>query len=99
MSSPIITGLMIFFSATTVGVALYPIVKLAPSWLHRAVNRKVDFHRAATVALATAIEQTPHDPAQRERLQAQHDFHRAAMASLAPDATVPESNRSIDAAA
>jgi hypothetical protein len=75
---------MIFFSATTVAVIAYPIVKLLPSWLERSVNRKVDFHRDAIAALDLAISRSGDDPAQRARLIAQADFHRGALAVHAP---------------
>ncbi len=83
-ASPIITGLMVFFSATTVAVIAYPIIKLLPSWLERSVYRKVAFHRDAIAALDLAISRTTDDPAHRARLIAQADFHRGALAALAP---------------
>lgn len=82
-ASPIISGLMLFFSATTVAVIAYPIVKLLPSWLERSVYRKIAMHRDAIAALDLAISRTS-DAEQRARLQAQADFHRAALANLAP---------------
>jgi hypothetical protein len=101
MSSPIITGLMIFFSVTTIGVVLYPLIKLTPSWLERSLNKKINFHRDAVVALANAVERTHNDPVQRARLQAQHDYHRSALTALVPgEAVAPVAiPRALDAAA
>lgn len=99
-ASPIISGLMLFFSATTVAVIAYPIVKLLPSWLERSVYRKAGLHRDAIAALDLAISRTG-DAEQRARLQAQADFHRAALANLAPgDAMLaPPAAVRLDAAA
>lgn len=100
-ASPIISGLMLFFSATTVAVIAYPIVKLLPSWLERSVSRKIAMHRDAIAALDLAISRTAADPEHRTRLQAQADYHRDALARLAPgDAllTAPAAVR-LDAAA
>lgn len=83
-ASPIITGLMVFFSATTVAVIAYPIIKVLPSWLERSVFRKVGFHRDAIAALDLAISRNGDDPEQRARLTAQADYHRSALAALAP---------------
>ena len=44
---PIINGLMIFFTLTTIAVIAYPIIKLLPSWLERRVYRTAAFHRDA----------------------------------------------------
>jgi hypothetical protein len=74
---------MLFFSATTVAVIAYPIVKLLPSWLERSVYRKIASHRDAITALDLAISRMS-DAEQRARLQAQADFQRAALANLAP---------------
>jgi hypothetical protein len=83
-ASPIISGLMLFFSATTVAVTAYPIIKLLPSWLERSVYRKIATHRDAIAALDLAISRTIGDVEHRARLQAQADFHRNALARLAP---------------
>ena len=83
-ASPVISGLMLFFSATTVAVIAYPIIKLLPSWLERSVYRKIAAHRDAIAALDLAISRTTGDAEQRARLQVQADFHRAALANLAP---------------
>jgi hypothetical protein len=100
-ASPIINGLMVFFSATTVAVIAYPIVKLLPSWLERSIYRKVAFHRDAIAALDLAISRNGDDPAQRARLVTQADFHRSALAALAPhDALIaPPQPVRLDAAA
>ena len=82
--APIITGLMIFFSATTVAVIAYPLVKLLPSWLERSMQRKVAFHRDAIGALDAAIVQAADSPDQQARLRAQQDYNRAALAALVP---------------
>jgi hypothetical protein len=84
-SSPIITGLMIFFSVTTFVVVLFPIVKLAPMWFERSVNRKIGFHRDAVIALGEAVVRTRGDAEQLGRLEAQLRYHRAALSRLAPD--------------
>ena len=99
-ASPIISGLMLFFSATTVAVIAYPIVKLLPSRLEHSIYRKISLHRDAIAALDLAISRTA-DSAHRGRLQAQADFHRAALANLAPgDAMlVPPQPLRLDAAA
>jgi hypothetical protein len=99
-ASPIISGLMLFFSATTVAVIAYPIVKLLPSYLERSVYRKIAMHRDAIAALDIAIGRTT-DAGQRGRLQAQADFHRDALARLAPgDAMLaPPAAARLDAAA
>ncbi len=99
-ASPIISGLMLFFSATTVAVIAYPIVKLLPSYLERSVYRKIASHRDAIAALDLAISRTG-DAAHRARLQAQADFHRGALANLAPgDAMLtPPAAVRLDAAA
>ena len=100
-SSPIITGLMIFFSITTVVVVLYPIVKLAPSWFERSLHRRGALHRQAIAALGLAISRVGGDVEHRARLVAQRDYHRASLASLFPDdaaLATPEPQR-INAAA
>ena len=99
-ASPIISGLMLFFTATTVAVIAYPIVKLLPSWLERSVYRKIAGHRDAIAALGIAIDRCT-DTDHLARLTAQRDFHRAALAKLAPgDVEVaPAANTRIDAAA
>lgn len=85
-ASPIINGLMIVFSISTVVVFLFPIIRLAPSWLERRLNKQIVFHSDAVEALAVAIERSHNDPAQRERLVQQHDYHRTALIALAPEA-------------
>lgn len=82
--SPIINGLMIFFSVTTAVVLLYPVVKLAPLWFERRVQARIALHRDAVAALVGAIDQAGNDHAQRGRLAAQLQWHRAALANLAP---------------
>lgn len=84
-SSPIISGLMIFFSVTTAVVLAYPIVKLAPLWFERRVHARAELHRRALAALAVAVELSADDAEQRRRLIAQIDFNRAALANLVPD--------------
>jgi hypothetical protein len=87
-AATMISGLMIFFSVTTVAVILYPILKLTPSWLHRRLAAKIKFHGDAIIALEAALAATT-DPAQSARLTAQRDFHRAALASLAVPQPTP----------
>lgn len=82
--SPIISGLMLFFTATTVAVVAYPIIKLLPSWLERSVYRKIAGHRDAIAALDVALDRCV-DIGQRGRLVAQRDWHRAALVKLAPE--------------
>ena len=90
-SSPIIAGLMIFFSVTTVVVVFYPIIKLAPSWFERSVYRRAALHRDALAALDLAIDRVGGDIDHRARLTAQRDYHRAALANLVQDDATPES--------
>jgi hypothetical protein len=99
--SPVVNGLMVVLSITTIAVFLYPIVKLAPSWRERALHKKIIFHRQATAALDAAMARTQNDPAEFDRLAAQHARHRAALNALAPGEAVamPEPAREIDAAA
>lgn len=100
-SSPIITGLMIFFSVTTVVVVAYPLIKLAPSWFERSVFRRAALHRDAITALDLAIDRAGGDVEHHARLVAQRDYHRSALANLFPgDAslTTPAPQR-FDAAA
>lgn len=96
-----INGLMVVFSITTVAVFLYPIIKLLPSWLERSLGKKIAFHRDAIVALGTAIERAHNAPEHLARLQAQRDYHRAALTALAPGDALVETplRRDIDAAA
>lgn len=82
--SPIITGLMIFFSVTTAVVVFYPIVKLAPSWFQRSVSRRAALHREAIAALGLAIDRAGGDVEHHARLVAQRDYHRSALANLFP---------------
>lgn len=82
--SPIITGLMFFFSVTTVAVIAYPIVKLLPSWLERSVYSKIAYNRDAIAALDIAAARCT-DPDHRGRLLAQARYHRAALVNLAPN--------------
>lgn len=98
--SPIITGLMFFFSVTTVAVIAYPVVKLLPSWLERSVYRKIAYNRDAIEALDIAAARCA-DPEHRGRLLAQARYHRAALANLAPNDPVlaPQQPERIDAAA
>lgn len=86
--SPIITGLMIFFSVTTAVVVFYPIIKLAPSWFERSVSRRAALHREAIAALGLAIDRAGGDVEHRARLVAQRDYHRGALANLFPDDAV-----------
>ena len=98
--SPMINGLAVFFTITTVAVFLYPIIKLTPSWLERRVNRQIGFHRGAIAALGSAMAGTDNDHAHRARLAAQHDYHRAALMALAPDDAIAATTwQDIDAAA
>jgi hypothetical protein len=87
--SSIANGLMIFFSLTTVGVVLYPLIKLTPSWLERRLGRKIDMHRASLVALDAALTVPGQDAVHVARLTAQRDWHRAALRSLAADTRAP----------
>jgi|GEM_PF-6939151 hypothetical protein len=98
--SPIITGLMFFFSVTTLVVIAYPVVKLLPSWLERSVYRKVAFNRDAIEALDIAAARCT-DPDQRSRLVAQARYHRAALANLAPNdpALAPKAAERVEIAA
>ena len=84
-----ISMLSAFFSITTVIVLLYPIIRLAPSWLERRVYRQIAFHRAAVAALTTEIDRAHNDRPHHDRVQGQLDYHRAALAALAPSAPVP----------
>lgn len=86
-ASPIIIGLTLFFSATTLGVILYPIVKILPSRLEKRLYRNIDFHQQALASLASAIGTA--DAEQRSRLSRQYDYHRAALLNLKPDAVLP----------
>ncbi len=83
--SPIITGLMIFFSVTTAVVVFYPIIKLAPSWFERSTLRKAALHREAIAALGAAIDRSGSDVEHQARLVTQRDYHRSALANLSPD--------------
>lgn len=89
-ASPLINGMMIVFSITTVAVFLYPIFKLTPSWLDRRLNRQIAFHRAAAVEIGTAMSRAHNDPEQFERLAAQHAYHRASLQALVPGEAVAE---------
>jgi hypothetical protein len=77
-------GLMVIFSITTMVVFLYPIIKLTPLWLERSMAKKIIFHRDAMAAIGTAMERSHNDADQFARLQAQHDYHRAALNAVAP---------------
>lgn len=77
-------GLMIIFSIVTVLVFLYPIIKLTPSWLERSMAKKVILHRDALAGLQVALERSHNDAEQFARLQAQHEYHRAALQALVP---------------
>jgi hypothetical protein len=87
---PIISGLMVVFSITTVAVFLLPLVKLAPSWLERSLYKKVDFHRRAADAIGTAMARAHNDPVHLDRLAKQHAYHRASLHALAPNEPIPE---------
>lgn len=100
-ASPIITGLTILFSISTVTVFLFPIVRLAPSWLERPLNKKIVFHTAAIDALQEALARAHNGSAQHARLTAELEYHRAALLTLAP-AQVAEATkvpRAFDSAA
>ncbi len=81
---PTISGLAVFFTVTTVLVLLYPVIRLIPFWFQRQTGGKVRFHRQAIAALTVAIDRSEAGSEQRARLQAQHDWHAAALAILAP---------------
>ncbi len=85
--SPILT-MALFFSVTTTLVFAFPLVKLAPFWLQRRLHRQLAHHRAAAEALALAMTRCHNDPDQLARLTAQHDWHLAAIAALAPERPV-----------
>lgn len=99
--SLIINGLMIFFSVTTVAVLLYPIIRLTPSWLEGSLGKRIAFHRAAAGALEAAMKVAHDDRGQFDRLKAQHDFHRASLAMMAPSGRVAPEDvpQRVDAAA
>lgn len=86
--SPMINVLSVFFTVTTVAVILYPIIKLAPSWLEGRVHKQVMFHRNAIEALDIALANTQAEPGQLLRLTTQRDYHRDALMTLAPDDTL-----------
>lgn len=87
--SVVINGLTIFFSITTVVVLLYPLMRLAPSWLERRASKKAAFHRTALEAIELALAQPGQDASSADGLTAQRDFHREALRSLAADAPAP----------
>ena len=89
-ASPLINGMMIVFSITTVAVFLYPIFKLTPSWLDRRLSRQIAFHRAAAVEIGTAMSRAHNDAEQFDRLAAQHAYHRSALQALVPGEAVAE---------
>ena len=97
----IINGLMIFFTVTTIAVIAYPLVKLLPSWLERSVYRKVAFHSDAFAAIEVALARPHNAPEYQARLTAQHDYHRKALAALAPGHPAPAAAEptKVDAAA
>lgn len=99
--SPIITGLMIFFSVTTAVVVFYPIAKLAPSWFERSVSRRAALHRDAITALGLAIDRSGGDVEHHARLVAQRDYHHGALANLFPGdaALATQASHRVDAAA
>jgi hypothetical protein len=88
-TSPIISGLMVFFSLTTVGVVIYPFIKILPSRLEKRSYRKIELHEQALTVLASAIAANQGDPEQRARLSANYDYHRAALLTLKPNADAP----------
>lgn len=98
---PVVNIMMLVFSITTAIVLLYPIVRLAPSWLERSVNRRIVFHRAAAEAIGAAMARSHNDPAHLARLTEQHAFHVGALAALAPQPETPGASAedAIDAAA
>lgn len=83
-ASPIL-NLALFLSVTTTLVFAFPLVKLAPFWLQRRRHRQLAWHRSAAGALALAMTRCHNDPDQLARLTAQHDWHLAAIAALAPE--------------
>nr|WP_310525253.1 hypothetical protein [Polymorphobacter sp.] len=99
--SPMINGLSILFTVTTVAVFLYPVIKLTPSWLERRVNTRIVFHRRAFDAIGVAMERAHNDSAQFDRLASQREFHRASLMALAPGELAAETvvQQDINAAA
>jgi hypothetical protein len=83
--APIINGLMIFFSVTTVAAMAYPLFKLLPSWLERRVHRQIAFHSDALAALDGALVRSHNDHEHKARLAAQRAYHFNALIALAPD--------------
>ena len=78
------TVLTIVFSLLTLGVFLFPIIRLTPHWLERSVGKKVVLHSRAIAALDAAIEDAGNTAEHRARLIEQRDFNVAALARLAP---------------
>lgn len=87
--STVIHGLMIFFSITTVGVLLYPLMKLAPCWQERRISNKVALHRTALEEIERKLAQAGQDALLVCRLMAQRDFHRQALQFLAREIPAP----------
>lgn len=88
-AAALITGLTVFFSVTTLAVFAYPLVRLTPSWLERRLHRKAAAHGDALAALEMALAAPVSDGTKLARLQAQRDFHAAALRSLAVINAVP----------
>jgi hypothetical protein len=84
VASPVITGLMGFFTLVTLAAPVVLAFRFTPRWLERSTTRRITFHRNAVTALHRALAQTPRDTVQYQRLLTQFTVNRAALQALAP---------------
>lgn len=86
--SPVIIGLMWFFTLVTVVTPLALVAKFLPPWLERSMARRIGFHQEAAETLHAALLKLPRDDANYPRLLAQLEANRDALRALAPHLSV-----------
>jgi len=84
MEHKIVTGLMLMFSLMLIGGIVLPIMHYGPRKLDERKARKVAEHAEAITALETALARSGNDTALQARLASNLDWHRRALAALAP---------------
>jgi len=85
MEHKIVTGLMLMFTLMLIGGITLPIMHYGPRKLDERKARKIAEHAEAVTALETALARAGNDPAQQARLVSSLNWHRSALATLAPD--------------
>lgn len=85
--APGIAVIMVVGTGALVAAAWWLIEAVAPRKMAERTARQIALHAEIVAALETAIARAGTDAAQKSRLTSSLEWHRAALASLAPNAT------------